>query len=106
MKNKVLIISSLVFLLLGFGSGYYIAKNNNDKKGDTIPLPPSSFTEKIDTLVVRGDSIKEVIREKKDSVVVIKKERIKELQEIDTLPLDGLLVKFREEIKYYEKNNN
>lgn len=105
MKNKALVISSLVFLLLGFGSGYYIAKNN-DKKGDTIPLPPSSFTEKIDTLITKGDSVKEVIQGKKDSVVVIKKERIKELQKIDTLPLNDLLVKFKEEIENYEKTNN
>lgn len=105
MKNKALIISSLVFLLLGFGSGYYIAKNN-DKKGDTIPLPPSSFTKKIDTLIIKGDSIKEVIQGKKDSVVVIKTERIKELQKIDTLPLNNLLVKFKEEIENYEKTNN
>ena len=105
MKNRALIISSLVFLLLGFGSGYYIAKNN-DKKGDTIPLPPSSFTEKIDTLIIKGDSIKEVIQGKKDSVVVIKTERIKELQKIDTLPLNNLLVKFKEEIENYEKTNN
>lgn len=105
MKNKALVISSLVFLLLGFGSGYYIAKNN-DKKGDTIPLPPSSFTEKIDTLIIKGDSVKEVIQGKKDSVVVIKTERIKELQKIDTLPLNDLLVKFKEEIENYEKTNN
>lgn len=105
MKNKALVISSLVFLLLGFGSGYYIAKNN-DKKGDTIPLPPSSFTEKIDTLITKGDSVKEVIQGKKDSVVVIKTERIKELQKIDTLPLNDLLVKFKEEIENYEKTNN
>lgn len=105
MKNKALIISSLVFLLLGFGSGYYIAKND-DKKGDTIPLPPSSFTEKIDTLITKGDSVKEVIQGKKDSVVVIKTERIKELQKIDTLPLNNLLVKFKEEIENYEKTNN
>ena len=105
MKNKALIISSLVFLLLGFGSGYYIAKNN-DKKGDTIPLPPSSFTEKIDTLIIKGDSIKEVIQGKKDSVVVIKTERIKELQKIDTLPLNNLLIKFKEELENYEKTNN
>lgn len=105
MKNKALIISSLVFLLLGFGSGYYIAKNN-DKKGDTIPLPPSSFTEKIDTLIIKGDSIKGVIQGKKDSVVVIKTERIKELQKIDTLPLNNLLIKFKEEIENYEKTNN
>lgn len=105
MKNKALIISSLVFLLLGFGSGYYIAKSN-DKKGDTIPLPPSSFTEKIDTLITKGDSVKEVIQGKKDSVVVIKTERIKELQKIDTLPLNNLLVKFKEEIENYEKTNN
>lgn len=105
MKNKALIISSLVFLLLGFGSGYYIAKND-DKKGDTIPLPPSSFTERIDTLRTKGDSIKEVIQGKKDSVVVIKTERIKELQKIDTLPLNNLLIKFKEEIENYEKTNN
>lgn len=105
MKNKALIISSLVFLLLGFGSGYYIAKNN-DKKGDTIPLPPSSFTEKIDTLITKGDSVKEVIQGKKDSVVIVKTERIKELQKIDTLPLNDLLVKFKEEIENYEKTNN
>ena len=105
MKNKALVISSLVFLLLGFGSGYYIAKNN-DKKGDTIPLPPSSFTEKIDTLIIKGDSIKEVIQGKKDSVVIVKTERIKELQKIDTLPLNDLLVKFKEEIENYEKTNN
>lgn len=105
MKNKALIISSLVFLLLGFGSGYYIAKND-DKKGDTIPLPPSSFTEKIDTLIIKGDSIKEVIQGKKDSVVIVKTERIKELQKIDTLPLNDLLVKFKEEIENYEKTNN
>lgn len=105
MKNKALVISSLVFLLLGFGSGYYIAKNN-DKKGDTIPLPPSSFTEKIDTLITKGDSVKEVIQGKKDSVVIVKTERIKELQKIDTLPLNDLLVKFKEEIENYEKTNN
>lgn len=105
MKNKALVISSLVFLLLGFGSGYYIAKNN-DKKGDTIPLPPSSFTEKIDTLITKGDSVKEVIQGKKDSVVIVKTKRIKELQKIDTLPLNDLLVKFKEEIENYEKTNN
>lgn len=99
-KKKIIIISLLIGMVSGVVVGYFLPRHQ------TLPTKKEEveIANRIDSIVLKRDSIIEVKMVWRDKVITIEKERITEKNKIKELPLDSGIIWLSNKLKDYEKN--
>ena len=89
-------------LVFGFGAivGWFISFQLTPPKENT------AIKEKVDTLFIEITKTQEVVKNLKDSIKVIEKWKVKEIDNVMSLPTDSGVEFLKEKLRKYENNND
>lgn len=93
-------IKGVLIFCLGVIVGWVISFQLTPPRENTV------IKEKIDTLVIEVTKTQEVVKTLKDSIKVIEKWKVREIDNVMSLPTDSGVEFLKEKLRKYENNND
>jgi hypothetical protein len=93
-------IERILIFCLGVIVGWVISLQLTPPKENTV------IKERIDTLVIEVTKTQEVVKTLKDSIKVIERWKVREIDNVMSLPTDSGVEFLKEKLRKYENNND